>query len=272
MRLNQYFSGAISIEDLKRGLDSLIYEIQNVLNEKADLVGADFTGSITIDGDITASGSLIVSGNSIFGSLANNTAFDNTGHQTMVGTARPWRDELTDAIALQQQGPGVSRNNTEGTVDFAYNASYNATFSSADAMFLNIQLNHDKDLTASIYPHIHWVQEKNYSPNFLLEYRWQKNGGTKTTAWTKLKCNTLTYTYSSGSLNQISYAPAIAVPVGTALSDIVQFRIFRDTTNASALFTGNCPYNTGGNATASVLAFDCHFMINSIGSNDEYTK
>jgi hypothetical protein len=206
------------------------------------------------------------------GGTTNYAEFDTTGHLTFKGTARPWRDELSDAVMLQQQGPGVSRNATEGTVDFVYNATYNATFSSADALYLNIQLNHDKDLTASIYPHIHWIQEKNYTPNFLIEYRWQKNGGAKTTAWTKLVCTTLAFTYVSGSLNQISYSSAISVPVGTAISDIVQFRIFRDTGNASGSFAGDCPYNTGGNATASLTAFDVHFMINSLGSTDEYTK
>jgi hypothetical protein len=206
------------------------------------------------------------------GSASHYTDFDGTGHQTMTGNARPWRDELSDAVSLQQQGAGVSRNVTEGTVDYAYNAAYHATFTSADAMYLNIQLNHDKDLTTAIYPHIHWFQAKDYSPNFLLEYRWQVNGGAKTTSWTKLKCNTLAFTYTTGTIHQISYASAINPPEGSTLSDIIQFRIYRDTGNVSTEFTGNCPYNTGGNATVSILAFDVHFQINSLGSTDEYLK
>lgn len=206
------------------------------------------------------------------GGASDYAAFDSTGHLTFAGNGRPWRDELTDALSLQQSGAGVARNPTEGTVDFAHNAVYHATFTSADALYCNIQLNHDKDLTASIYAHIHWWQAANYAPNFLLEHRWQVNGGLKTTAWTKLKCNALAHSYSSGTLNQISYAAALAVPVGTTLSDILQFRIYRDTGNASGEFTGTCPYNTGGNRTASVLAFDVHFMLNSLGSTDEYTK
>lgn len=203
---------------------------------------------------------------------ANYTAWDSTGHQTMYGNARPWRDELSDAISLQQSGTGISRNLTEGTVDYAYNATYNATFALADAMYFNLQLNHDKDLSSSIYPHIHWFQAKNFSPNFLFEHRWQINGGSKTTAWTKLKCNSLAFPYVSGTLNQISYSAPIAVPVGTTLSDIVQFRVFRDTGNASSEFTGTCPYNTGGNATTGVLAVDAHFMLNSLGSTEELVK
>ena len=76
----------------------------------------------------------------------------------------------------------------------------------------------------------------------------------------------------SGSLHQISYSAAIAVPVGTTISDIVQFRIYRDTSNASGEFAGTCPYNTGGNASTGILSFDVHFQINSLGSDDQYTK
>lgn len=218
------------------------------------------------------------------GAASNYTGFDATGHQTMVGTARPWRDALTDALSLQQSGVGVSRNITEGTVDFAHNATWNATFTNADAMYLNVQLNHDRDHASLIYPHIHWFQAANYSPNWLLEYRWQKNGGgstgtlTKVTSWTELACNNLAFNWStktggSGTLHQISYSAGISPPTGSDISDIIQFRIYRDTTGASTTYTGvTCPYNTGGNRTAAVMAFDCHFQINSLGSTDEYTK
>jgi hypothetical protein len=96
----------------------------------------------------------------------------------------------------------------------------------------------------------------------------------KVTAWTKLKCNTLTFPYTPGTtIHQISDTVAgIAVPVGTTLSDIVQIRIYRDTTNASGAFTGNCPYNTGGNASTPIMSFDVHMEIDSLGSTEEYTK
>ena len=184
-----------------------------------------------------------------------------------------WRDQLSDAISLQQSGSGISRNITEGTVDYAANATYNATFTLSDAMYANIQLNHDKQLTASIYPHLHWLQAKDYSPNFLLQYRWQLNGGAKTTSWTSIKCNTLAFDYVSGTLNQISYSAAIPPLAGSTLSDIIQFRIFRDTTGANAKYTGTtCPYNTGGDAIVPVIAFDIHFKVDSLGSTEEYAK
>jgi hypothetical protein len=196
----------------------------------------------------------------------NYTTYDSDGHFTMYGNARPWRDQISDAISLQESGPGVSRNTTDVTVDYTHASNL------SDFMYLNIQLNHDKDMSSNIYPHIHWLQSKNYSPNFLLAYRWQKNGSALTSGWTYLKCNLLAFTYVSGTLNQISYAGGITVPVGSKLSDIVQFKIYRDNANTSGEFTGIDPYNTGGNAITPVLSVDVHFMINSFGSNEEYVK
>jgi len=207
------------------------------------------------------------------GDETNYTHFDEDGHQTMVGNARPWRDELGDALTIQRNGAGITINLAESTVDFDSNSAYNANPALADFIYKNVQLNHDRDLTSVIYPHIHWFQAKNYSPFFLLQYRWQVNGGVKTTGWTFLKCNLLAFPYTIGStIHQISYSLPIAVPAGSNLSDVIQFRIYRDNTNASSQFVGTDPYNTGGNASAGVMSFDCHFMINSLGSNEEYIK
>lgn len=186
--------------------------------------------------------------------------------------ASAWRDELGDVTQLKSNGTGVEINLTEGCVDFVYNATYNATVTLADLLITNVQLNHDRELSYSIYPHIHWLQEKDYTPNLLLEYRYQVNGGAKTVAWTKLPAVTLIHTYPGSAIHQISDSDPIVVPAGSNLSDIVQFRIYRDTGNASGEFAGACPYNTGGNASVHVLSFDVHIRIDQIGSTLEYTK
>jgi hypothetical protein len=230
-----------------------------VLNTDASAV---FSGNVGI-GTTSPDTKLQVVGDVRVGEdTTNYTNFDSTGHQTMSGTARPWRDELTDAVNIRGVGTGVSTNSSEGTQDFTTAANL------SDYLYLNIQLNHDKDLTSSIYPHIHWFQAEANVPNFLLQYRWQINGGAKVTSWTNLKCNTAVVTYTSGTINQICYASPISVPVGTTLSDIVQFRILRDNADTSGEFGASDNYST----TVGVLAFDCHFMISSIGSTDEYTK
>lgn len=186
--------------------------------------------------------------------------------------ASAYRDELGDALSLQKSGAGITVDAVELTVDFDYNATFNANPALADYLYKNFQLNHDRDFSSDIDFHIHWFQAKNYSPNLLIEYRWQVNGAAKTTAWTKLKCNTLAFAYSAGTIHQISQAAGIVAPVNTQLSDIVQIRIYRDTGNASGKFGVTDPYNTGGNASVKIMSVDVHLHIDQIGSTQKYVK
>jgi hypothetical protein len=102
-----------------------------------------------------------------------------------------------------------------------------------------------------------------------LEYRWQVDFGEKVTAWTKLKCNQIAQPYSGTTKNNIAKPlTPIPIPEGTTLSDIIQFRIYRDTANASGLFSGADAYS----GYASILFFDVHYQIDSLGSTDEFTK
>jgi len=229
--------------------------------------GIAFSDGLTwdsVNASLKIAGELDVEGVSYFGDSGNShhTTFSSSGHQSMEGNARPWRDELADALTLEKNGPGISANLTEGVVEFSDASNLD------DYALKNLQMNHDKDLSSSIYPHIHFFQDNNNIPNFLLQYRWQIGGGAKTTAWTSIKCNTPVYTYTSGTLNQKVYSSGITPPGGTQLSDIVQFRIIRDNDNDSGLFTGIDTY-TG---TVGISYFDSHFQLNSIGSDEQYTK
>lgn len=188
---------------------------------------------------------------------------DSNGFLTMEGGARVWRDEITDALSIKVTGSGLSANTVENTVDFTSTANL------SDYLYTNVQLNHDRDETSPIYPHLHWFQNQNKVPNLLLQYRWQILGGTKTTAWTNLRCNTTAFTYVSGTIQQLTSASTpITPPTGSDVSDIVQFRILRDTTNASGLFTGVDTY-TGD---LNLISFDVHILLNSIGSRERGSK
>lgn len=194
---------------------------------------------------------------------SNYTAFKDNGFMVMFGAAKGWRDELNDILKIQNSGTGFSVNAAECCVDVIQGANL------SDYLFQNVQLNHDRDLTANIYPHMHFWQTENRLPNFIIEYRWQKKNGSKITSWTRLAMNTLVETYVSGTLNQIATtASGIAVPVGTDISDIVQFRFYRDYGNASGLFTGITPHA----GTISLLSFDVHILFDALGSSTQAVK
>lgn len=262
-------SGSTNVIQIYNG-SSPVGHLQ-IMQDNAKLqFGAAQDAYITFDGDslnikaneVGATNRVFINSPTDIGDASNATSFTTDGHQTMIGTARPWRDELSDAVALQQSGPGVQRNLTEGVVEFSILSNL------SDFMYAGIQLNHDRDLDSIISPHIHWFQEEANIPNFLVQYRWQTLGETKVTDWTNLTCMSNSFAYTSGTIHQICQTVDISPPVGTNISDIIQFKILRDNANTSGVFTSSDVY-TG---TVGVLAFDCHFQINSLGSTDEYTK
>lgn len=219
--------------------------------------------SDTDDDELATAGTAAVRKGFYAGSTSNYTKLDSTGHQTMTGTAKPWRDELGQLLGFKTKGTRITEDLDEGTVLFADTCQI-----ADDWKLTNVQLNHDKDLAGSIYPHLHWQQASSNVPHWLLQYRWQVQGATKTTAWTTAKYTGHAVSYTSGTINQITKWAAISPPIGAGLSDIVQFRILRDTDNDSGLFAGADPLT--GNAAATM--FDLHFQTNSLGSTDEYSK
>lgn len=189
-----------------------------------------------------------------------NVAEDGT--ITLVGNATVW-DDITPGIAASKtSGPGVSFNTTEITLEFVSNADLN------DWALLPFQLSHRVKAGSSIYPHIHWEQTQNIIPNWLIRYRWQRNGQSKTTSWSNYRCNIPAFTYISGTLNQICYGAAIPAPTDYGISDILQLRVLRDNTNASGVFTGADTYS----GTASITSFDPHVEFDTLGSKTEYSK
>ena len=240
-------------------------------------VTSDGDGTVTLSTpqDITTTsnvtfanitGSLVKGTTGQFGNVAGGhySEFEADGTLEAIGDARTIRDELGDVTTLRVVGTGVAENDAEATMDFSTLANL------SDYIYTNVQLNHDRDLSANIYPHIHWFQAETNVPNFLLQYRWQTNAGAKVTSWTDLKCNTAVHAWTSGTIHQICRtASGIAVPAGTTLSDIIQFRILRDNAPTSAEFGGVAdPYT----ATVGVLSFDVHIVTNTLGSRSEYSK
>lgn len=184
-----------------------------------------------------------------------NIAADGT--LTLVGDARTFDDVFVDAYNLEPTGLGVSLNAEDGVIEFIHAAQV------TDYCSANTQFRHNRALVENVEPHIHFFQAEDAVPNFMMYYRWQKNGDAKATAWTPYKCNTLVHAYTEGTIHQVAEGEGITPPEGTALSDVLQLRICRDHDNASTLFAGEDPYT----ATVGVLSVDIHYEIDALGSS-----
>ena len=217
---------------------------------------AQATSNLWISGSAKA-------GTAVLGTPSDNTTIEADGTIKFNGAATVFEDVKFDALTLLATGPGISINTAESSVD------YTAAANNLDYLMASPQLPHAYRSGSTIQPHIHFTQAQNNIPNFALQYRWQINGGTKTTAWTAIKCNIPAFTYTSGSINQIAKTAAgVTPPVGYNISDIIQFRVIRDTSNALGLAYAADPYT----ATVGVISFDCHVELDGVGSRSEYTK
>jgi hypothetical protein len=187
------------------------------------------------------------------------------GNLTLVGTATAFKDALYSLIGQKLESPSshIEQNSAEGTLTYKTSAMY-----ASDYCTMNIQLNHDWKTGSVVYPHLHWFQASATMPHWLIQYRWQYNGAAKTTSWTDDKWATNAFTYSTGTLIQITQFSAITPPAGAGLSAILQIRLIRDTADASGKFGGV----DGLSASAEALSFDVHVEIDSFGSAEEYSK
>ena len=193
----------------------------------------------------------------------NYAEFEIDGTLRFYGDATCFRDEFGDITKLKIAGTGITETLTENTVGLQTSCDY-----ANDYLISNFQFNHDRKHLAPVFPHVHWFQTQNNTPNFLFQYRWQLNGQAKTTAWSNHKMKTNAFTYTSGTLNQITYGLGITPPAGDNVSTILQVRFTRDKTNASAAFTGSDTHT----ATAEITSLDIHIEIDAIGSRTEYSK
>lgn len=203
----------------------------------------------------------------------NYTQFDSTGHQTMVGTAKPWDDVRVEPVA-RTSGTGAPTfekwyDDVAGTSRgvFLYSFTDEGVLGNEKEVFFTLQMPHNWDM-ASIHLHVHWVGEASLAsstPRWGIEYAWVKPGGVY---------GDTTLDYATGNeqgdasitahKHYITEFTAIA-PGSTAngLSSILIGRIFRSSSNAGDT------YNT---YKCGLLYIDAHYQLDSLGSTDEYTK
>jgi hypothetical protein len=141
-----------------------------------------------------------------------------------------------------------------------------------DYVTMNLQMPHCWKIGSLIYPHLHWRQSAAVMPNLLIDWRWQVNGAIALVPYYLIPHSANAFTWSTGTLNQITKFESIEPPTGAGLSDLLQIRLYRDVGNASSEFTGGAEVDNDVQDNVNAYSFDVHFEIDSAGSNTEYTK
>ena len=202
----------------------------------------------------------------IVGTPPDYTEFESDGTMMFNGEATTWDDlrfPLT-AAKLDTSAGRIDYNFDDCTVDFQDNAKL------TDPACIVAQFQHKKLLGSAVELHVHWLQNQNKVPNFLIGYRWINLGEAAIAVGSEqylIPTGNLV-TYAAGTIHQLTEFGMITKSVADTLSSILQIRIFRDTANTSGLFAGADGY-TG---TVQVLEFDLHYEIDSAGSREEFIK
>ena len=159
----------------------------------------------------------------------------------------------------------LSTSYTEAMLVFASNARY-----PEEPWIMNIQLPHGWVEGSPIRPHLHWMQEEDNDPNWVIGYRAAKKGTALNSAgssFTPVAPNTArVYTYANRIHQITSWAETVLT--GYTVSDMVQLILYRDSTNVGTVHSGADPYTLD----AKVLEFDVHILMENLGSPNEYFK
>jgi hypothetical protein len=168
-----------------------------------------------------------------------------------------WNDLKADIFGkrLHNTAGKLDYDFAEGALKFQGGGDLNTE---ADVAYISFELDHGTDfskLSAAVL-HFHYFQENSTGYEIDYKYRIQYNGQAKTTDWTSgtttIGSNNSNdnYTYSSGTINQISKILTMDLS-NCNISDIVQIKITRsDTTNSEDLLVTyadmHIAYNRGG--------------------------
>jgi len=140
-------------------------------------------------------------------------------------------------------------------------------YNDADQVAIIAQMTHRWKSGTALQPHVHWMQSAAAVPNMLLKYRTYSNGDTPS-AWTLAATTGQAFTYTAGSILQVSSWPEIDT-TGLGISAFIDIKIYRDTANTSTEFAGADPL-TGD---WLMKDFDLHFEIDQpSGSSEQWLK
>jgi hypothetical protein len=182
------------------------------------------------------------------------------------GSATCWRDSKFPFI-------GRNLDTSTGRLDFNYaecaiGMQDNCTVNDNQCIAMIDQINHEWKIGSIIKPHLHWLQSSSDIPNMLLKYRMYDNGEQVPSTWTSVAISSNAFTYTSGTILQLSRFPDIDTSTLTGVSCFIDFKIYRDTDNSSGLFAGNDPLV----GKTLLKEFDVHYEVDGFGSEDEINK
>jgi hypothetical protein len=194
----------------------------------------------------------IVVGNEKGGSYSR---IERDGTVRLFGGATTWTDF---SVPLSRDRQGV---NLKPDYDFVNLGLLFPQNNTDEEISFVAQMDHRKQLGTEIRMHVHYIQSVATQPTFKLDYKFYNNGAAVPGSWTTISTadnSKGVFPYTSGSIMQIAAFPFIEPPVDESVSANIDVKLYRD----------------DNDVTGDVLTkyIDFHYLIDSHGSNGEFTK
>jgi len=181
----------------------------------------------------------------------NYVAIASDGILTLEGDAVTWDDLRFPATTIRQ---GATNKPEFDTDDVGLLFPNNDT---AEIAYMNVQIPHKWKLESDLEPHIHYIQNVAEDPIFKMDYRWYKNGQ-PSGEFSTITASGKLFTYTGDTILQIMEFPTISGAGIDTVSSMMDIKLYRD----DAAVTG----------TVLMKEFDIHYMIDSFGSEQEFSK
>lgn len=187
----------------------------------------------------------------------------------MAGAATAWDDLMIPGTSVKTTGnspPDLAGGFAgDATLDLYVFDGVNTM----EQVFFTVQLPHNWKQGSTIYPHVHFSPTSTNTGDtaervvrFSLEYTWANIGGTFSAPQTlNLDSDPFVPNTSQWAHLLAKNATGIAA-TGKTLSSMLVCRLFRDPADAADTYPQDVAF----------LQFDVHYEIDSLGSEQEYTK
>jgi len=188
----------------------------------------------------------------------NYLEIEPDGTDVRHGDATVWDDVVNSLVGrrLYSNTGRIDYDYEENAIKMQNNGDIN---NRNDRVIFDLQYPHSAVENGRMNLHVHWFQVNSNKIEFTVQYRIQKNGHPKTTAWTEVVSNSddnSVFPYVSGTFNQITELASVDM-TGAGISATVQFRFTRSD-------------STSGDILATFV--DAHVERDMIGSREQYVK
>lgn len=215
-------------------------------NLSADYISTTYIESDTILVDTVYTKSVIL------GNVTNEIILDTTSHLKFTGTQTYWDDITFPATQLKSVGVADKPDFDKTNLGLLFPQN-----DTTESVGLICHIPHGVTWNSKLYPHVHYIQTGANAVTWGIKYMLIRGGVVVPSTWTVDYATDRVFTYTSGSIEQISSFNPIQLPSSFLSPSLLVILYRKDNTT-----TGD----------VRLIQFDIHCEFDMLGSRQEFIK